>query len=164
MTEQPHAVYDAYLAIVAVFSTEDLAQTHAAKLRTAATAVNDGGDRASQTYTVAPLVMNADLDLEVVHVASIVLQPEDIADYSDADIEVALSGDLARVLPPTIQDSFLDLTTNSSPGGDVEEWLTWVSIDAYGWTREQAVARLRRAIARYLAEPQSDGAAVIHDE
>jgi hypothetical protein len=141
MSEQPYAVYEQE-TLLSVFSNEGLAQTHAAKLR----AILPEGEE--DEYTVAPLVMDADADLEVVHIASISMSAALLPNYRPQDIELDREEELARTLQPSLLDTY-----RPHLNGRQEEYLE-VSADAYGWSPEQAIVKLHKLIERYLADPK----------
>jgi hypothetical protein len=144
MSEQPHVVVDVTGDIVGVFSNEGLAQAHAAKLRLVLP--KETYHRPDLLYKVTPLPMDALLGLEVEYYACLIMTPTEVANYTVDNIEI-VTETLVRVLPQ-------DYTEQYTVGqGDNEA--TFVRFDAYGWSREQAIAGIDAMVVAYLAAPHA---------
>jgi hypothetical protein len=150
MPEQPYAVFDEEGKVVAAFTKEAFAQTHAAKLR-ALTSKGEPGRYTptyTPTYTVAPLMFDTTLTQELEYSATLDMAVNDLGSVADADIQIELTR-----LTTELDDESMELYDWPNPETyDDERWITLVS---YSWDPNIAAARVRAMVGEYLADPLS---------
>jgi hypothetical protein len=149
MSDQPYAVFDAEGKAVAAFSTEDLAMTHAAKLR--AIPVTHGPVRIKPLYHVGPLMLDADAALELEHAATLDVPRSRLGKHADEEVLISVT----RLASELDLDS-IDLYEWPTMG-DASQEETWITFTAYGWSPDAAAFKLQAMILAELANPSDLG-------